>query len=115
MIILDQQVYLKYNFFYALQTHHSYWYLLLLSAVIDYVTTLQFMIHGSIAMEANMVVRFLAYEVGIFSGVMVGKSLQIFAVMAFCSLSKELSRPVLLLMILINCIAIYLNTSSSWG
>ncbi|OUS23434.1 hypothetical protein A9Q98_15245 [Thalassotalea sp. 42_200_T64] len=115
MTILDQQVCLKYNFFYTLQTHHNYWYILLLTAVLDYVTTLQFMIHGSIAMEANLVVRHLAYEFGIFSGVMVGKSLQIFAVMGFCSLSKELSRPVLSLIILVNCLAIYLNTSLVWG
>ena len=111
MTILDRQVSLTQNLFYALQRYRVFWLILLLTATLDYVTTLQFMINGSISMEANLVVRYLAYEFGIFSGVMVGKSLQIVSAMAFCALSRELSRAILLLIILLNCLAIFINTA----
>ena len=110
MTILDQQVDIQTNAFFALQRHRTLWFLLLLTATIDYVTTLNFMINGSISLEANLVVRYLAYEFGIFVGVAIGKSLQVFAAIAFCSLSKELSRAVLLLIVLLNVVAIFINT-----
>ncbi|WOH36672.1 hypothetical protein RI844_15025 [Thalassotalea fonticola] len=113
MTILDREVSLQQNLFYALQKYRIFWFILLLTATLDYVTTLQFMIKDSIALEANLVVRYLAYEFGIFAGVLIGKLLQIFSAMAFCALSKELSRAVLLLIILLNCAAIYINTAFS--
>ena len=113
MTILDRQVSLQQNLFYALQKYRICWFILLLTATLDYVTTLQFMLNDSIALEANLVIRYLAYEFGIFGGVMVGKTLQIFSAMAFCALSRELSRAVLLLIILLNCVAIFINTAYS--
>lgn len=110
MTILDQQVPLTSNIFFALQRYRVFWLLLCLTAVIDYVTTLKFMINGSIALEANVVIRHLAYELGIFPGVFIGKLLQLFSGVAFCALSRELSRAILLLLILLNLLAIFINT-----
>ncbi len=110
MIILNQNVPLTTNVYYALQRYRIFWLLLCLTAALDYITTLNFMIHGDISMEANLIIRQLAYQFGIFEGVFIGKVLQLFSGLAFCALSRNLSRTILLLLILLNSLAIYINT-----
>ncbi len=107
--ILNQNVALTRNLFFSLQRYRLLWFILLLTIVLDYVSTLNFMINGSIALEANKIIRFLAYEFGIFQGVMIGKALQIVSAIGFCALSRELSRAVLFLIIGLNCFAVFVN------
>lgn len=109
MIILDQEVPLKENLSYALQTHKILWGLLIVSAIFDFLTTYRFMTQGSIDLEANLVIRYLAHSLGIIVGVGLGKFLQIGAAMAFCALNKEMSRGVLLIILALNCFAITVN------
>ncbi|NMP16995.1 hypothetical protein [Thalassotalea sp. Y01] len=109
MTILDHQVPVTNNLVYALQTHRLLWLLLCLTATLDYVSTINFMTTGGIQLEGNWVIRLLAQQFGIFSGVAFGKILQIFAAMAFCSLSKEMSRPILCIIIILNASAYYIN------
>ncbi|TKB46670.1 hypothetical protein [Thalassotalea mangrovi] len=110
MIILDQEVPLKENLLYALQTHKLLWALLILSAVFDFITTYRFMTAGSIDLEANLIIRHLAHTLGIVVGVGIGKIMQIGAAMAFCALNREMSRGVLLIILALNCFAIVVNT-----
>ncbi|MDN3652990.1 hypothetical protein QWY77_09490 [Thalassotalea ponticola] len=111
MTILDQQVPLTHNLKFALQNHRFLWLLLLFTAGLDYISTIEFMTHGSIAHEGNLIVRTLAYQLGILPGVAVGKLLQILAAMAFCALTKEMARPIMMIIIALNICAFYINTS----
>ncbi|MEW6998837.1 hypothetical protein AADZ86_14215 [Colwelliaceae bacterium BS250] len=111
MTILDQNVPLMPNMFFALQRHRTLWLLLILSALFDFITTINFMINDSIALEANLIIRYLAYQLGIFPGVFIGKLLQLFAGLCFCALTRHHSGLVLLLLILLNCVAIFINTA----
>ncbi|WP_394172009.1 hypothetical protein [Thalassotalea litorea] len=110
MIILDQEVPLKENLLYAIERHKILWMLLILSAVFDFITTYHFMTQGSIDLEANLIIRYLAHTLGIVVGVGLGKIMQLGAAMAFCALNKEMSRGVLLIILALNCFAITVNT-----
>lgn len=110
MIILDQEVPLKENLLYAIENHKILWALLVISAVFDYITTYLFMTAGSIDLEANLLIRYLAHSMGVIVGVGFGKILQIGAAMAFCALNKEMSKGVLLIILALNCFAITVNT-----
>lgn len=109
MTILDQQVALQSNLLFALQRYRILWVLLALTAIIDYVTTINFMTNGSISLEGNLIVRHLAYGLGIYPGVLIGKVLQIFAAMAFCALTREYGKGILVVIIGLNCVASYFN------
>lgn len=110
MIILGDEIPLIQNIYFSLQRHRFLWLLFLLTATLDYVTTINFMTKGSISDEANMVIQYLAYELGIFHGVFWGKVLQCFSGIGFCALSRYLSRAILLLLILLNMVAVFINT-----
>lgn len=109
MTILDQQVALKSNLLFAIHQYRILWFLLVLTAAVDYITTINFMTNGSIALEGNLLVRQLAYWFGIYPGVMLGKSLQICAAMAFCALTREYAKGILMVIIALNCVASYFN------
>ncbi|WP_371375847.1 hypothetical protein [Thalassotalea aquiviva] len=110
MTILDQDIPLRENLFYTLQKHTIFWLLLILTAIFDYLSTIHFMTEGSIHTEGNGVVRFLALEVGMYVGVFIGKLLQLGSALLFCALSRNLSKKVILALVLANNIAVYLNT-----
>ncbi|WP_371187724.1 hypothetical protein [Thalassotalea maritima] len=110
MIILDQDVPLRHNMLFALKQHRPFWLLLILTACLDYLTTIYFMHYGGIDLEANRIIRELAHTFGMYAGVAIGKVLQLCSALAFCALSREMSRPILLLIIGLNCVAIFINS-----
>jgi len=110
MKILDHDVPLLENLRYSLRTHWFLWALLIFTVILDFATTLNFMWRDGIELEKNPVIRGLATLLGIVPGVVVGKLLQIFAAVVLTSLSKKLNRAVLLLIVLLNIWAIFINS-----
>jgi len=108
--ILGEEVSLLENIGYSLRTHWFLWLLLLITASFDLLTTLNFMWRDGIEIEKNFVVKNLALTLGILPGVALGKSMQVFAALAFSALSKKLTRAILLLIVLLNFWAIIVNT-----
>ena len=107
--ILGEEIPLKENLKTSLRRHWILWVILLLTASLDFITTVSFMWHDGIDTERNLVVRWLASTIGILPGVFLGKSLQIVAAVAFSSLSLSLARAVLLLILLLNLVAVFIN------
>ena len=112
MLILGQQVPLKANLLRALRAHRLLWAILLVTMAFDFATTLYFMSLRGIEAEQNLVVRWLALNLGMGTGVLIGKCLQLIAAIGFSALSLNLSRAVLLLIVLLNFFAIYVNLFS---
>jgi hypothetical protein len=109
MRILDQHISLKENLLISLRRHWLLWAVLLVTAMIDFATTLGFMYEYGIRVEKNLVVRFLALHLGIIPGVLVGKSLQIFAAAILTALSPKYARAILLLIVGVNVLAFLAN------
>ncbi|UCH47761.1 MAG: hypothetical protein JSU95_17175 [Betaproteobacteria bacterium] len=109
MHILDQDIPLKANLLKSLKKHWILWSVLVVTAVFDFVTTYMFMTNIGISVERNVVVRWLAFNLGVIPGVLVGKSLQVFAAAAFSALSLKYSRAILLLIVGVNLLAILFN------
>ncbi|MGD2139256.1 MAG: hypothetical protein PVH25_02575 [Burkholderiales bacterium] len=109
MLILGQEIPLKANLLTALRRHPILWSILLITAMLDFATTMGFMTRYGIHVEQNMVVRWLALNLGMVPGVLAGKFLQIIAAAVFCSLSVKYARAVLLAIVGINLFAILVN------
>ena len=109
MQILDQEISLKKNLVASLRRHWLLWSVLLLTAMLDFASTLGFMSQYGIRVEANVVVRWLAMNLGMIPGVLVGKSLQVLAAAALAALSPKYSRAILLLLVGINVLALLAN------
>ena len=109
MLILGEDVPLKENLLKSLRRHWFLWSVLVVTALSDFASTLLFMYQYGIAVERNAVVRWLALALGIIPGVAIGKSLQIFAAVAFSALSLKYSRAILLLIVLLNLVATVFN------
>ena len=109
MLILGEQVDLKENLLRSLRAHRLLWTLLLVTIAFDFATTVFFMTERGIHFEQNLVVRWLARNFGIVPGVLIGKGLQLVAAIGLSALSFKLSRAVLLLIVLLNFFAIYVN------
>lgn len=109
MDILGQQIELKNNLIKSLRSHQLLWILLVVTATFDFASTLFFMSARGVHVEQNLLVRWLATNIGVIPGVLIGKLLQLAAVATFSALSARLSRAVLLLVVLLNFFAIYVN------
>ncbi len=109
MRILDSEVPLIENIKQSLVRYWVLWLLLLLTIVLDCLTTIRFMFLGGIELEANLVVRWLAERLGLVQGVIVGKTLQLVAAIGFSALSFTYSRAILILLISLNLLAVYHN------
>ncbi len=110
MKILDHDVPVLENLRYSLRTHWFLWLLVFLTVLLDFATTLNFMWRDGIELEKNLLIRNLATLLGIVPGVAVGKILQIVAAVVLTSLSKNLNRAVLLMIVLLNIWAIFINS-----
>jgi hypothetical protein len=109
VIILGEQIHLKENLKASFRRYWFLWLVLLLTVFADFITTIQFMQEDGIHTENNLVVRWLASTLGIFPGVFAGKFLQIIAAMGFSALSQSLARATLLLILLLNLVAVFVN------
>lgn len=109
MRILDEDIHIRANIKASFRLYWYLWLALFLTALLDFGTTLLFMYENGIQQEGNYIVRLLAYTFGIIPGVLLGKSLQIIAAIGFSALSLRMSRPVLLIILLINFLAVIIN------
>lgn len=109
MRILDHEIPMKENLQGSLRQYRYIWMALIVTVILDFVTTIMFMRNDGIQYEANLLVRWLAITLGIIPGVFIGKSLQIFAAVMFSALSIKLARATLLLILLLNIMAIIVN------
>jgi formate/nitrite transporter FocA (FNT family) len=107
--ILDEEIHIEANLKASFRLYWYLWLALFLTAFLDFGTTLLFMYEDGIQQEGNYIVRLLAYTFGIVPGVLLGKSLQIVAAVGFSALSLRMSRPILLLILLINFLAVIIN------
>lgn len=109
MKILDKEIPLLEN---LKQSYYSYWYLwliLIISIMLDSLSTVLFMQDEGIVREANVLIYFLAETFGIIVGVIIGKSLQLIAAIGFAALSYKYSPLVLVLLSCLNLLAFYHN------
>jgi len=109
MQILGEDIDLRKNLAGSFRTHKVLWMLFLLSALMDFLSTVYFMHSRCICLEANVLVRSLAYTYGILPGVLLGKLLQLFSVIGLSSLSLRLSPLVLLAITGVNLLAVVIN------
>lgn len=89
--------------------HTALFWLFLATVVADFASTISFMALYGPAMEANLIVRFLAEELGILWGPFAGKFLQILAVWGFSMLALRMAPFVLSALIGLNLIAVLMN------
>ena len=109
MKILDEDIPLLDNLKKSVQFYWLLWLILLVSIVLDTVTTVIFMQGDGISFEANLLIRWLALTFGIIPGVIFGKALQLVAALGFSALSLKYSRAILMLLTALNILAVYHN------
>ncbi len=110
MRILDEEIEWKENFVYSLRRYPVWWLILIITMVFDFALTVYFVEKYGAGREANHVVRFLVENLGIVTGTLIGKLLQLFAVSMFVCLHRRLGNLFLLIVILLNCWAIVMNS-----
>jgi len=110
MKLLGSEVNLKENLRFSLNRYLIWWIILLVTIVFDYLTTLYFVSKLGPDAEANHVVAWLINHLGLSLGVFIGKCMQLVAVVSFVSFSKKLGNLFLLIVIILNCWAVVMNT-----
>ena len=110
MKLLGSEINLKENLRFSLNRYLIWWIILLITIVFDYLTTLYFVSKLGADAEANNIVAWLINHLGLSLGVFIGKCLQLLAVVLFASLSQRLGNLFLLIVILLNCWAVVMNT-----
>jgi hypothetical protein len=109
MKILDEEIPLTENLKASIINYRFLWMFLIISAVLDFLSTIYFIHFEGIEKEANLVIRWLAYTIGLYPGVALGKSLQLLSALAFSALSLKYSRAILMVMIGLNFLAVIQN------
>jgi len=110
MIILGSDIDFKENLLFSLKRYSVWWAILIVTIVFDYLTTLYFVSKLSSDAEANNVVAWLIDNLGLYFGVLIGKLLQLVAVILIVSLNKKVGNFFLLFIIILNCWAVVMNT-----
>lgn len=110
MEILGSDIKIRENLLFSLNRYTTWWIIILVTMIFDYLTTLYFIgILGPYA-EANQFIGWLMVNVGLFIGLFIGKLVQLFSVVFFVCLSQRLGNIFLLVIILMNCWAVVINT-----
>ncbi len=109
MKILNNNIALINNLKSSLSCYRYWWLFFLVTMLLDFISTVYFMNNKGIHLEQNLAVRWLAYNMGIVPGVLLGKFLQLCSVLGLSALSFKLSRAILLLVILLNLLAVFIN------
>lgn len=110
MKILDSEINLKENLDFSLHRYRIWWVILLITIIFDYLTTLNFVSKLGVEAEANQVVGWLIKNLGLLSGLFIGKLLQLASVIIFVCLHQRLGNLFLLFTILLNCWAVVMNS-----
>lgn len=114
MKILDSEIKFKENILFSLNRYTVWWVILLVTMIFDYITTLYFVSKLGVQAEANQVVGWLIKNVGLYVGLFFGKLVQLVSVVLFVSLSQRLGNLFLLVVILLNCWAVVINTMPNY-
>lgn len=109
MKLLGQTIDVSANTRELFDKHRPFVQLLLVTAVLDVVSTMAFMSVTGVDREYNWIVRAMAGHFGIFAGPVVGKSFQLAGVFGLAIIAPRLSRFVCTVVILINLLAFVLN------
>ncbi len=109
MKILGEYINPRKNLAESFSAYRFLWILLITSALMDFLSTVHFMGTKCICLEANVLVRFLAYQYGIVPGVFIGKLLQLISAVGFSSLSFRFSPLILFSLTVANLIAVAVN------
>lgn len=110
MKILGSEVTIKENLLFSLSRYLIWWLILLITMAFDFLTTLYFVSKLGADTEANMVIRWLISNLGLSTGVLIGKLFQLISVVMFACLHRRLGNIFLLVIILLNCWAVVINT-----
>ncbi|HHL31344.1 MAG TPA: hypothetical protein ENJ41_02075 [Oceanospirillales bacterium] len=111
MMILDQQIPLRGNLKASFKRYAVLWWLLVFSQLLDSYSTVLFMQLDGISHEANFIIRWLANNLGLVTGVVLGKSFQFVVAVVFSALSLKYSRAILILLTGLNGLAAIHNFS----
>ena len=93
-------------------THHDYFIVLFISALLDATSTYMFMYNLGIEKEQNPAIRFFALNLGISAGPFLGKSLQLFSVWVLSILTPRLTVFICIIVIMLNLFAFIVNCST---
>lgn len=110
MKVLGEEVDFKGNLMFSLEHYPLWWVILLITITFDYLTTVLFVEQSGVGAEANLVIAWLMANIGVMIGLLIGKLLQLFSAIAFVSLNRRLGNIMLLVIILLNCWAVAINT-----
>jgi len=109
MNLLGESIDVSGNARQLLERHRPFVILLLVTALLDVLSTVAFMSVVGVGREYNWIVRFATWHLGIIAGPVVGKSFQLAGVLGLAVIAPRLSRFVCTIVILINLLAFVLN------
>ncbi len=112
MKLLGATVNFSDNLKYSINRYSIWWVILLVTVMFDIFTTYAFVSKCGIKAEGNFITKIWMLSVGPYYGNLIGKVLQLFSVLFFVGLHERLGNIFLLLIILLNCWAIVINSMS---
>lgn len=112
MKILGEDIAFWENIVFSLRRYLVWWLILAVTMGFDIFTTSAFIAKYGTGAEANMVTKWLMISVGGDLGNIIGKGLQLLAVIGFVGLHRRLGNLFLLFVILLNCWAVVINSLS---
>lgn len=115
MRILGKKVDFLENIKFSAKTYSIWWALLIVTILLDILTTNAFISKYGMRAEGNLITRFLMLDLDPFYGNVIGKILQLFSVLFFVGLNKRLGNIFLLFVNLLNSWAIVINSWSLTG
>jgi hypothetical protein len=115
MKLLDQPIEASANLRQLFNQRRPFFGLLLISALLDVLSTIAFMSIWGPAREQTWIIRELSLALGILLGPPTGKLFQILAVMGFAVIAPRLTRLVCTTVILLNLFAFVANLHLVFG
>lgn len=109
MYLLGQAIDVPANTRTLVVRHRGFVTLMLVTAVLDVVSTIAFMSTVGIGRETNWIIRTTSIHLGIYLGPIVGKLFQLMGALGLGVMAPRLARFVLAVVILVNLIAFVLN------
>ena len=112
MRILGERLHIRDNLRFSFKRYTIWWIILLVTMVFDYLSTTVFVARYGTAYEANLVTRLMMDLFSPNHGNVLGKALQLLAVVCFVGISRKIGNFFIVFVILINCWAVVMNSIS---
>jgi hypothetical protein len=109
MKVLGEEIAFKDNLWFSLKRYPAWWLILLVTIIFDFFSTIFFVDQSGVSAEANLVVGWLMTNLGVYTGLVIGKLLQLISVVVFVCLNRRLGNLFLLVVILLNSWAVVIN------